>query len=76
MGRKLISLLFISIVGWPLIVFVIAWDPAHVRDDVMREYTKGAAQTFHQKEIVRARFVSAVIVAVIAVALVLVGVLL
>lgn len=76
MGRQLISWLFVSFVGWPLIVFVVAWDPACVRDDVMREYTKGTAQTFHQKEIVLARVVSSLIAVLIAVALVLVGVLL
>jgi hypothetical protein len=73
MSQRLIVLLFISVIGWPFLVFVVAWDLGHVRDDMMREYTKGAAQTFHQKEIIKARLATGLIVAIIAVALVLVG---
>jgi hypothetical protein len=74
MGQRLLVLLFISILGWWMIVFIVAWDPGHVRDDLMREYTKGSVQTFHQKEIVKARMLTGVMGVVTAVALVMVGV--
>jgi hypothetical protein len=74
MGRRLITILFISIVGWPFLIFFVAWDLGNVRNDIMREYTKGRVQTFHQKEVVRARWATILIVAVIAVALVMIGV--
>ena len=73
MGRKLILILFLSILGWLPLIFMIAFDPGDVRDDVIREYTKGAVSTFHQKEIVLARQVTVLIAVIIAVALTLVG---
>ncbi len=74
MGRRIILWFFLSIIGWLPLIFIVAWDPGHVRDDVMREWTKGACQTFHKKEIVLARMLTGFIGAVVAVALALVGV--
>lgn len=73
MGQKLIRLLFLSVVGWIFLVFVVAWDPMNGRGELIREYSNGAVHTFHQKEIALARMATAVIVAVVAVLLVMVG---
>ncbi|KAF7508158.1 hypothetical protein GJ744_009599 [Endocarpon pusillum] len=74
MGRRIVLWLFLSVIGWLPLIFFVAWDPGHVRDDVMREWTKGTCQTFHKKEILLARMLTGFIGAVVAVALALVGV--
>ena len=57
-----------------MIVFMIGWDPGHVRDDLIKEYTRGAVHTFHKEEIATARMLTGLMAAMIAVALTMIGV--
>jgi hypothetical protein len=73
-GKQLVVLLFVSVIGWIFLALIVAWDPLNGREELIREYSRGRVHSFHEKEIATARSLAAVMAAVVAVALTMVGV--